>query len=152
MLRCRFAHHVLALVLVAGLAAGCGDDDPVQPARPPDHVEVQHVLVGFGGTIPGRPLTRTRSEADSMAHSILDRARAGEDFNQLVQAYTDDAYPGIYALANTGVTPGPSEYPRSAMVQGFGDGAFSLAVGEVTLVPYDSGSSPYGFHIIKRLQ
>lgn len=152
MRRFRFTHLGLTLVLAAGLAAGCGDDDPVQPVRPPNHVEVQHVLIGFAGTIPGRPLTRTESEADSMAQSILDRAVAGEDFGQLVQLYTDDARPGIYRLANTGVTPGPGEYARSGMVQGFADAAFSLAVGEVTLVPYHPTLSPYGFHVIKRLQ
>lgn len=41
---------------------------------------------------------------------------------------------------------------RDGMVPAFGDVAFSLEVGEVGLAPYDAKSSPFGWHIIKRLE
>jgi parvulin-like peptidyl-prolyl isomerase len=41
---------------------------------------------------------------------------------------------------------------RSGMVRAFGDVAFGLAVGEVGMANYSAGGSPYGWHIIKRLE
>jgi parvulin-like peptidyl-prolyl isomerase len=38
------------------------------------------------------------------------------------------------------------------MVPGFGDVAFELKVGEVGLCPFDGVRSPFGFHVIKRLE
>ena len=125
---------------------------PTAPATPPDHIEVQHVLIGFEGKVPGKPVTRSQAEAEKLAGEILDRARKGEDFDQLVQKYTDDAWPGIYGLANTGVTPAQGEYPRSGMVKGFSDVAFSLSPGNVAVAEYDAKLSPFGWHIIKRVK
>lgn len=125
---------------------------PTAPATPPDHIEVQHVLIGFEGKVPGKPVTRSQADAEKLAGEILERARKGEDFDQLVQKYTDDAWPGIYGLANTGVTPGPDEYPRSGMVKGFSDVAFSLSPGNVAVADYDPKLSPFGWHIIKRVK
>jgi hypothetical protein len=34
----------------------------------------------------------------------------------------------------------------------FGDVAFGLAVGEVGLAAYHAATSPYGWHVIKRLE
>jgi hypothetical protein len=125
---------------------------PTPPATPPDHVEVQHVLIGFVGKVPGKPNTRTQAEAEKLAAEVLDRARKGEDFDQLVQKYTDDQWPGIYGLANTGITPAQGEYPRSGMVKGFSDVAFSLSPGNVDVANYDPKTSPFGWHIIKRIK
>ncbi|MEO6462201.1 MAG: peptidylprolyl isomerase [Candidatus Eisenbacteria bacterium] len=125
---------------------------PTAPATPPDHIEVQHVLIGFEGKVPGKPVTRSQAEAEKLAGEILERARKGEDFDQLVQKYTDDAWPGIYLLANTGITPAQGEYPRSGMVKGFSDVAFSLSPGNVAVADYDAKLSPFGWHIIKRVK
>jgi hypothetical protein len=132
---------------------------PVKPKVAPDHIEVQHVLVGFQGTIPGKTITRTKDEAEKLAKDVLDRARKGENFDTLVQTDTDDQFPGVYDLANNGVTPDKSkqEYPRSGMVAGFSDIAFSLSPGNVDVAPYQPdktkpGFSPFGWHIIKRLK
>jgi len=140
----------MALLLAA--ASGCDGDSPVQPRVEPAHVVVQHVLVGFGSTIPGRPLARTQAQADSMARSIHARAIGGENFDSLVVRYTDDQYPGIYKLANTGVAPAQDEYPRAGFVRGFGDAAFAMEVGQFARVDYDAQDSPYGYHILKRLE
>ena len=117
-----------------------------------DHIEVQHVLISFKGSLPGKDITRTLDEAKVLAGEILERARKGEDFGELVKEYTNDSFPGIYKMANTGVQKGQGEYSRSGMVKGFGDASFSLAVGDVGMADYDAQKSPYGWHIVKRLK
>ena len=127
---------------------------PVAPSTPPDHIEVQHVLIGFQGSIPGKTITRTKAEAEKLAQEVLEKARKGESMDALVQQYTDDQYPGVYDLANDGITPDPAkqEYKRSGMVKGFSDAAFGLSVGNVGISNYDPTASPFGWHIIKRLK
>ena len=135
-------------------AAPSASTMPVAPTTPPDHIEVQHVLIGFQGSIPGKTVTRTKAEAEKVAQEVLDKARKGENMDALVQQYTDDQYPGVYDLANDGVTPDPAkgEYKRSGMVKGFSDAAFGLSVGNVGISNYDPSASPFGWHIIKRLK
>lgn len=124
---------------------------PTSPAPEPERVTSQHILISFAGA--GTKASRTRDEAATLAESTFQRARQGEDFSGLVPALTDDSAPGIYALANTHVTVrSANQYPRSGMVPAFGDVGFSLAVGEIGMAVYDPGRSPYGWHIIKRLQ
>jgi len=168
------------LVLAASLATGCGTAPqatpaassteaspaaaatpaPVPTAAAPtaaptaaaDHIRLQHILISFAGKVPGKNITRSQDEARALANQILDRARKGEDFDGLVKASTDDQHPGIYGLSNRGVAPGPGEFPREQMVPAFGNVGFSLQVGEVGMADYDPRTSPYGWHIIKRLQ
>lgn len=125
-----------------------------QKAPEPDYITVQHILVGFKGSLPGRPVTRTQEEAEKLAGELLQRARAGEDFDALVKEYTDDAHPGIYKMANIGVEANMAErvFARKQMVAAFGDVGFPLAVGEIGMAPYDKVKSPYGWHIIKRIE
>lgn len=134
--------------------ASLGDLAPPPPTSPvpePERVTIQHLLISFAGA--GTKASRTRDEAAALADATFQRARQGEDFSGLVSALTDDSAPGIYALANTHVTVrSANQYPRSGMVPAFGDVGFSLAVGEIGMAVYDPGRSPYGWHIIKRLQ
>lgn len=136
----------LAAVLAIGL--GCGAGAPGEP----DHIKVQHVLIGFRGSVPGKTLVRSREEAASVAREVFDRARKGEDFDRLVRIFTDDRFPGIYEMANHGVEAPPGVAARSGMVPAFGDVGFALAVGEVGLAEYDPATAPYGWHVIKRLE
>ena len=117
-----------------------------------EHITIQHVLVGFKGSVPGKGITRTQEEAKTLAEDILARAKKGESFDELVKKYTDDSAPGIYKMANTGVTPADGEYARNRMVPAFGDAGFPLKVGEIGMAPYDATKSPYGWHIVKRLK
>jgi len=131
------------------------------PAAEPPHVVVQHILIGFEGSVPGKNITRTREAARALAAEVLEKARKGEDFDALVKQYTDDSAPGIYAMANNEVTPEPlkpnarvkgREFPRSTMVKSFGDVSFSLKVGEIGMAEYDHANSKFGWHILKRLE
>lgn len=120
----------------------------------PEHVTVQHILIAFQGTIPDAGITRSEADAQKLAQELLMRARQGEDFDALVKQYTDDAYPGIYSMANSGraADAGKQEFSRSRMVKAFGDVSFGLRVGEIGMAVYDRETSKYGWHIIKRLK
>lgn len=128
----------------------------VLPARAdePQRITVQHILIAFKGTLPQGNVTRTQKEAEALVKELIEKAKKGEDFDALVKKYTDDQHPGIYGMSNFGVVPDQSvpEYPRNRMVKGFGDVGFSLKVGEVGLAVYDPKTSPFGWHIIKRLK
>jgi hypothetical protein len=156
----------LSLALVA-LVLGCGSEkkseqsegsteetEATQLAQEPDVIAVQHILIGFEGSLPGKPISRTKEEAEALAAELLSRARAGEDFDSLVKKYTDDSHPGIYHMANFGVAADLSQrvYSRGGMVPAFGNVGFSLKVGEIGMAPFDQQQSPYGWHIIKRIE
>jgi len=119
----------------------------------PDVVVVQHILIGLKKSIPGKKLERTKSEARALAEELLERARSGEEeFDALVEEYTDDRHPGIYKLTNDEAPRMAGARMRREMVPGFGDVAFGLQVGEVGLAAYSAGMSPYGWHVIRRLE
>ena len=46
------------------------------PEREPDHIQVQHILIGFTGSVPGKPIRRTKEEAKTLAYDLLEQARA----------------------------------------------------------------------------
>jgi parvulin-like peptidyl-prolyl isomerase len=119
-----------------------------------DVITVQHVLIGFEGSVPGKPITRTRDEAKTLAEELFQKSKAGEDFDAMVKQYTDDSHPGIYSMANSGIPADPSQsvYPRNGMIPAFGNVGFALKVGEIGMAAYDEQASPYGWHIIKRIK
>lgn len=126
---------------------------PTAQTKEPDRITVQHILIGFTGSVPGKNIQRTKEEAKALAYELLARAQKGEDFDGLVKEYTDDAWPGTYGMANRGVTPAsPNEYGRSNMVPAFGNVGFALAVDGIGVADYDPTTSPYGWHVIKRVK
>jgi len=127
---------------------------PVKPAAESQHITVQHILIGFKGSVPGKGVTRSKEEAKKLAYEILERAWKGEDFDAMVKPNTDDAYPGKYSMSNNGVSPdrGKSEFARGGMVAAFGNVGFAISPGNIGIADYDPQTSPFGFHIIKRLE
>lgn len=126
---------------------------PLQGAEEePDQVVVQHILIGFKRSVPGKKLDRNKREARALAESLLRRAREGEEFDALVKQYTDDRYPGKMLLTNTDVPRVAGGTIRRQVVARFGDVAFRLEVGEVGLADYHAALSPFGWHVIKRLE
>lgn len=145
-----------AAAATAAPAATAVPATPAAPATaattPAEHIKLQHILISFAGKVPGKNITRTQEEARTLAGEVFERAKKGEDFDSLVKTYTDDRAPGIYALANSGVTPSADEFSRDRMVPAFGEVGFSLAPGEIGMAEYDPARSPFGWHIIKRLE
>ena len=148
----RLAAWVLMLALVAlpvWVETAAKKGEPKEPE--PDVVVVQHILISFKGKVDkSKGVTRTKKEAEALATDLFERAKT-EDFDALVKEYSNDAYPGIYKMTNNGAPIMTGAVPRSGMVPAFGDVAFALSVGEVGMANYSGGSSPYGWHIIKRL-
>ena len=144
--------------IVCFVLTGCGGGQA--PAgdglerEEPDRIVVQHILIGFAGSVPGKDIERSAEEAGELAKALFERAKAGEDFDVLVEEYTDDSFPGVYEIANYGAAADASQlvYARDKMVPAFGNVGFRLGVGEVGLAAYDPDSSKYGWHIIKRLE
>ena len=72
----------------------------VNTSGQPQHITVQHILigfkdaVGFQGSAPPKAAARTQEEAKTLAYQVLDMAKKGQDYDQLVAQYTDDQAPG----------------------------------------------------------
>lgn len=111
-------------------------------------VKVQHILISFAGA--GTRASRTKAEAEQLAADVYQQVLAGSDFDALVKQYTDDAHPGIYSMT-TGA-PEKDVYPRRGMVAAFGNVGWRLEVGAVGVARFDPTKSPYGWHIIKRIE
>jgi parvulin-like peptidyl-prolyl isomerase len=163
--------RLLAIAMSVSLALGCGSGTQSRPepkpevkaeTRPelmpaklaspePERILVAHVLVAFSGAARSKA-TRTREQAEKLAYDVLSRARKGEDFNKLMKEFTDDPGGGVYGMANHRVSPKGEDFERKGMVPAFGDVGFKLEVGSVGMALYDPQKSPFGYHIIKRLE
>jgi len=146
----RFTLPVLLLVACATLSpagSAAADDEKTEP----EVVTVQHILISFGRK-SGKKIDRDKRTAERLASEILERARDGEDFDALVKEYTNDSYPGIFTMTNRGAPLRANSTTRDGMVPGFGDVSFGLEVGEIGMAKYHAALSPYGWHIIKRLE
>jgi hypothetical protein len=150
-----------ALVLLSGckqigLAPAEVDESVVRETpgrREPSRVVVQHVLISHADAgIDG--VTRTIPEAEKLAQEVLQRARGGTEFDELVRLYGDDrSNDGILGVVNYGVAQEkPGDVERTKLVKDFGAMAFRLEVGEIDVVAYEKDRSPFGYHVITRLQ
>jgi hypothetical protein len=166
----------LLLLIGTGLVSGCAQPAVVKPAKTqpeaanqaattplengePSHITVQHILIGFSGSVPGKPIRRKKDEAEKLAAEVLEKAKSGEDFDQLVKTHTNDSPPGIYKMANHGFDGDMTSrdrsnwvYERGGMVPAFGNVGFKLEIGEIGMSDFDEDASPFGWHIIKRLK
>ncbi len=120
--------------------------------KEPELITVQHILIGFKKTVPNKPQDRSKAEAKALAYQLLRRAQDGEDFDALVEEYTNDNVPGVMLVTNKGAPRVAGGRTRSQLVSKFGDVAFRLEVGEVGIANFNTAISPYGWHVIKRLE
>ena len=148
-----FAPRRLLLALPFVLAA-CGDppdDSPLgkdfaalaaKPELAP-RVKIQHALIAFVGAKRGSEAKRDFPQAVALTEDLLQKARAGADFAAMVKQYSYDSPDGIYTLDAAN---------RGTYAEHFVTVAFRLAVGEVGVAPFHRSKSPFGFHLIKRLE
>ena len=63
--------------------------------------------------------------------------------------YSDDTGAGIYVVNQ--VRPARGEFARNMLAKAFCDVSWRLEVGEVGVAPYHPKESPFGWHVIQRL-
>jgi len=86
-------------------------------------------------------ITRTREEARQRADAALVRARKGEDFAKLVQELSDDpTLPQLHGVLKS--------FRYKDAVKPFADAVVAIKPGELSGVV----ETPFGFHVIKRLE
>lgn len=149
----RPAATVLALALAL---AACSSDPPdesplgrdaaaslARPEQAVEKVKLQHVLLAFVGAKRGSESGHTEEEARALTSDVLARARAGENFTALMKQYTYDEGEGTYVL---------TQDDREDYAEHFADVGFRLQVGEIGVAPYHRVKSPFGWHVIKRIE
>ncbi len=136
-----------------GSSATGGPEAPAsKAAKPtPGRVLVAHILVAFLGA-ERSTATRSKEEAEALAKQLLAQVRGGSDIRELMTKHSDDPGPGVYGIFTNPSAQKQGDYPRHGMAPAFGDVGFSLAVGETGLAPFDPVKSPFGWHVIQRLE
>ena len=111
-------------------------------ARQPNEVGARHILIMHAQSKSKPPnVTRTRDEARARAEEVIAKLAKGAVFEELVNQYSDE--PGAPERhGDLGV------FDRAQMVKPFADAAFSLKVGEISIIV----ETPFGFHVIKRTE
>lgn len=118
--------------------ANVPSDDELRQYFTDNYLAAKHILISTVDSMTGEEI-RTDAEAKAEAQKILDRINAGEDYDALMNEYSED--PGLAG------NPDGYIFTEGEMVTEFYDGAKALAEDEVSgLVKSD-----YGYHIIKRV-
>jgi hypothetical protein len=108
---------------------------PQAPAKSPAKVVVEHILIGYKGSLTRRRDNRAEAAARSLAIDLTHRARRkGANFGALRTAHSDDPSEGAYT-----VTPG------SVLEPSFMRRALGLSPGNVAAV-----RSRFGYHVMRR--
>jgi hypothetical protein len=111
-------------------------------AQAEETIVAQHLLVMYDGSKSApKSIKRTKEEARARAFEALARIKGGQSFDAVVAAYTDEPG-GAQRKGELG------RFTRDQMVKPFSDAAFALDVGQVSTVI----ESPFGFHVIRRIE
>ena len=105
-----------------------------------NYVRAKHILIKFPENEDGsEPTEEQKLEAYAKAEEVLEKAKAGEDFDSLIEEYNED--PGM-STNTTGYY-----FTTGEMVEEFESAAFALSENGIS----DIVETSYGYHIIERL-
>ena len=102
-------------------------------------IEASHILISYAGALRSQQ-ARTKEEAKKLAEEILGKLNSGEDFAEMARTHSNG--PSAPDGGHLG------KFSQGAMVPAFDQAAFALKAGEISEVV----ETPFGFHIIKRIQ
>jgi parvulin-like peptidyl-prolyl isomerase len=113
------------------------------PPAGPERIGAKHILLGYKDSAKSiGDVTRSEAEARALAEQVLREVRAQDaDWDAIASKYTDEE-----AGKTTGGDLG--KFGRGQMVPSFEKAAFALKVGEISEIV----KSPFGFHIIRRVE
>lgn len=122
----------------------CAPDDP----RPGCYLVLNHGVAGDGDFERLMDALNARAEA---RHAELERGVAA---GTLAVAAAETAMESFIEelRAEADLARLRSGHPRAALVPAFGDLGFALRPGEIGLAEHDERRSPFGWHLIKRLE
>jgi NIMA-interacting peptidyl-prolyl cis-trans isomerase 1 len=111
------------------------------PPGGPTEITARHILVAYrGATRADEKITRSKEQAHELAEQVVRDARAGKDWQQLWEQYSNE--PNGQNGGDLGT------FGRGQMVPAFEQAAFGMAVGQIS----DVVETPFGFHVIQRMQ
>jgi peptidylprolyl isomerase/FKBP-type peptidyl-prolyl cis-trans isomerase FkpA len=111
-------------------------------ANHPRMISARHILIQYmGARNADAAVVRTREQARTVAVEVLERAKSGADFARLAVEYSDEAGAGPRGGAL-------GRFGRGKFVPEFDAAAFTLKPGELSGIV----ETPFGFHIIQRLE
>ena len=156
---------LIAPALLLLLPGACRDEDVenetprVRGEGEPRRVLIERILISYRGNPLGIKARRSLEDARALAHRILERARAGEDFVKLRDGYSDDRSAGAetangpYVLLNYDIVIAPTLGPtprmeRMGMGRRFGDRAFKMNPGGIALVEHHETDHPVGYEVL----
>lgn len=116
------------------------DENEVLVALNESYVKAKHILRFTIDPNTNQPLSDDKiAEVEKEANDILNKVKAGEDFDKLMKEFNED----------TGMATAPDGYvfTTGEMVPEFEEAAFALKENEVS----DIVQTTYGLHIIKRI-
>jgi len=131
------------------LVRGYSDDLSQEgESRPGCFLVLNHGAKGDGSF--ERKIAELNQRAEKYQTDLEQRIEAGEmgvpEAEQSMEAF-------IEALrAESDDARAAAGFPRAALVPAFGDVGFRLQQNEIGLAPHDEKSSPFGWHVIKRLE
>ena len=103
-------------------------------SRPADQVRARHILL----TLPTEAAQAQRDSILTVAESLRDRARAGEDFALLAEEFSED--PGSAVMGGD-----LGYFGRGMMVPPFDSASFAMSPGDISGVV----ETDFGFHVIR---
>ncbi|MCI8521059.1 MAG: hypothetical protein HFE51_01695 [Clostridia bacterium] len=114
-------------------------DDEVKKYISENYLHAKHVLIATKDSQTGEEYGEDKlAEVEKTANEVLEKAKSGADFDELVKEYGED--PGMES------NPGGYYFGANEMVAEFENATRSIQPDEITMCKSD-----FGYHIIKRL-